>query len=138
MVMADVSLPYVDGYEVSREIKYDPTLEGTPVILLISSIGEFDEIKAAESCADDFIIKPFNSEETTKKVESLIAQHERRKVELAFDSFFGGVFKTESDWGFGGLDESIARSRDSLGSKPLKIISQTVAKNLEIGLETAK
>ncbi len=138
VVIADIFLSDKNGYEVSREIKGDPTLEGTPVILLISSLGVFDEVRAAESCADDFIVKPFSSEETAKKVESLIAQYEREKVESAFNSFFGGVFKTESDLEFDEFNETIAHSRDSLGYKSLEIILQSIAKNLETGCEIAK
>lgn len=138
IVIADIFLSDKNGYEVSREIKGDPTLEGTPVILLISSLGVFDEVKAAESCADDFIIKPFSSEEITKKVESLIARHEREKVESAFNSFFEGVFKTEGDLEFEEFNESISCSRDSLGHKSPEIIFQTIAKNLESGCEIAK
>jgi DNA-binding response OmpR family regulator len=138
IVLVDTSLRYKNGYDVSREIKGDPTLEGTPVILLISSLGVFDEVKAAESYADDFIIKPFSSEEITKKVESLIARHEREKEEPAFNSFFGGVSKTEGDLEFEEFNESISRSRDSLGNKSLEIIFQTIAKNLESGCEIAK
>lgn len=138
VVIADIFLSDKNGYEVSREIKGDPTLEGTPVILLISSLGVFDEVRAAESCADDFIVKPFSSEETAKKVESLIAQYEREKVESAFNSFFEGVFKTESDLEFEEFNKTIAHSRDSLGYKSLEIILQAIAKNLETGCEIAK
>src|ERR1700756_1313629 len=74
IVMADVSLSDKDGYEVSREIKDDPYLKNISVILLTSSLGTFDEIKAAEARADDFIIKPFEPRRIVKKVEYLIGQ----------------------------------------------------------------
>jgi DNA-binding response OmpR family regulator len=67
--MADVSRSDKDGYEVSREIKNKLLLKDTPVILLTSSLGTFDETRAVEVCADDFIIKPFKFEEIIKKVE---------------------------------------------------------------------
>src|ERR1700739_4534511 len=76
IVMANVSLSDKDGYEVSREIKNNPLLKDTPVILLTSSLGTFDEIKAARVRADDFIIKPFKFGEITKKVEYLLSQRE--------------------------------------------------------------
>jgi DNA-binding response OmpR family regulator len=69
IVMANVSLSDKDGYEVSREIKNNPLLKDTPVILLTSSLGTFDETRAVEVCADDFIIKPFKFAEIIKKVE---------------------------------------------------------------------
>ncbi|MGE5445078.1 MAG: response regulator [Ignavibacteriales bacterium] len=84
IVVVDVSLPNGDGYEVSGKIKGDPALEGTPVILLVSSLGIFDEVKAAEVCADDFMIKPLKSEKVVEKIESLINQHVEREMSSAF------------------------------------------------------
>jgi DNA-binding response OmpR family regulator len=83
IVMADVSLSDKDGYEVSREIKNNLLLKDTPVILLTSSLGTFDEIRAAEARADDFIIKPFKFEEIAKRVEYLIGQSKERKIRFA-------------------------------------------------------
>src|ERR1700758_5431544 len=81
VVMADVSLFDKDGYEVSREIKNNPLLKDTPVILLTSSLGTFDETRAVEACADDFIIKPFKFDEITKKIEGLKQEEERKRQE---------------------------------------------------------
>ena len=79
VVMADVSLSDKDGYEVSREIKNNLLLRNTPVILLTSSLGTFDETRAIEAFADDFIIKPFKFDEVTKKVEFFISQNKGKK-----------------------------------------------------------
>ncbi len=84
IVIADVSLPNGDGYEVSGKIKGDPVLGGTPVILLAPSLGIFDEVKAAEVCADDFMIKPLKSEKVIEKIESLINRHVKRETDSAF------------------------------------------------------
>src|ERR1700758_4885882 len=80
VVMADVSLSDKDGYEVSREIKNNLLLKDTPVILLTSSLGTFDETRAAEACADDFILKPFKFDEIIKKVEFFISQNKGKKM----------------------------------------------------------
>ncbi len=74
IVLVDVSLQDKNGYDVSREIKNNPILKNTPVILLISSFVTFNETKVAESLADDFIIKPFVFEEIIKKIKSLTVQ----------------------------------------------------------------
>lgn len=68
IVFADISLPDKDGYEVSKEIKDDPLLKNTIVVLLTVSLGLLNETKAAEAGADDFIIKPFGSEELAKRL----------------------------------------------------------------------
>jgi cell division septation protein DedD len=81
IILADVFLPDKDGYEVSREIKDDSLLKDTIVILLSASLGLFDETKAAEAGADDFIIKPFGSAELAKRLESLVGKEELSEVD---------------------------------------------------------
>src|ERR1700739_1825248 len=106
VVMADVSLSDKDGYEVSREIKNNPLLKDTPVILLTSSLGTFDEIKAARVRADDFIIKQFKFGEITKKVEYLLSQ--RGKKEIIFEPLPEEPYRKESLGEFEGIfDEKI-------------------------------
>src|SRR5246127_5313019 len=83
VVMADVSLSDKDGYEVSREIKNNLLLRNTPVILLTSSLGTFDETRIVEVCADDFILKPLiesRTKEITERVEFLINQSRERRI----------------------------------------------------------
>src|ERR1700740_2186787 len=57
IVLIDVSLSDKDGYKISREIKNDPLLKNTSVILLTASPETFDKTKAVRARADDFIIK---------------------------------------------------------------------------------
>ncbi len=85
IVVVDVSLSDGDGYEVSGRIKEEQVLEDTPVILIVSSLGAFDEVKAAEVRADDFMIKPLKPEIIIKKVEFLISQYEKREINSAFN-----------------------------------------------------
>lgn len=81
IALVDVFLRDKDGYEVSREIKGDPLLKNTAVILLTASLGLFNETKAAEAGADDFIIKPCGSKELIKRLESLIDEEEPSKAD---------------------------------------------------------
>lgn len=104
IILVDVSLPNGDGYEVSGKIKGDPALEYIPVILIASSLGVFDEVKAAGARADDFLIKPLKSERIIKKVESLINQYERREIGSIFNSLSHTEVVGESD-GFEMLNE---------------------------------
>lgn len=76
VVLADVSLPDKDGYEISREIKDDPHLKNTSVILVAESVEAFDKAKADEVYADEVIRKPFEAAEIKKKVEFLTIRKE--------------------------------------------------------------
>lgn len=61
LVLADVYMPEVDGYELCRSIKQDERFAKTPVVLLISSFEPFDEAEARRAGADDVVTKPFQS-----------------------------------------------------------------------------
>jgi CheY-like chemotaxis protein len=61
LVMADVSLPGKDGYEICEFVKSHPELKHTPVILLVPAFEPFDEERAARVGADHHLTKPFQS-----------------------------------------------------------------------------
>jgi len=70
IVLADIHLPGVDGYELCRQIKNFPSFGGVRVILLTSDFEDIDKLKLEVSQADDYISKPFKTEEILKKVKS--------------------------------------------------------------------
>ncbi len=73
LVMADVSIPGRNGYEICEFIKSHPELQATPVILLVPAFEPFDEEKARSVGADHFLTKPFQSIRTLiSTVKSLI------------------------------------------------------------------
>jgi DNA-binding response OmpR family regulator len=63
LAVIDVRMPKVDGYEVTRRIKSDPTTSSIRVILLTSNSQEPDVLKGFAAGADDYMIKPFSPEE---------------------------------------------------------------------------
>lgn len=76
IILADVVMPQKNGYEVSAEIKNDPELKDTPVLLLAGTFEPFDEDEAKRVGADGYIIKPFESQSLIRKVKELIAGRE--------------------------------------------------------------
>lgn len=61
LVMIDVNMPGPDGYQICEAIKEDDQTKHIPVILLVGSFEPFDEEKARQVGADDFLTKPFQS-----------------------------------------------------------------------------
>jgi CheY-like chemotaxis protein len=61
LVMADVNMPGLNGYQICEQIKQDEVLRQTPVILLVGSFEPFDEDEARRVGADDYLTKPFQS-----------------------------------------------------------------------------
>jgi len=72
LVIADISMPGMDGFELCRAIKSDPNLGHTSVLLLPGAFDHFDEAKAQEVCADGWLTKPFESQALLDKVSQLV------------------------------------------------------------------
>ncbi len=70
IVLADVDLPGMNGYEICGAVKKDFSLKKVQVILLVAKTNGTDEKKINEAGADDYIIKPFEPEELINKIET--------------------------------------------------------------------
>jgi DNA-binding NtrC family response regulator len=71
LVLMDVMMPGMNGYEVTEVIKKDPALRFTPVILLTAQSGLDDIVEGLSRGADDYIRKPFQPEELVARLKSL-------------------------------------------------------------------
>ncbi len=88
LVLLDIVMPGMDGYEVCRRIRSSPGFEFLPVVMITAS-GEQEKIRAIEAGADDFVSKPFDQGELLARVASLARVKryqdtiERQAAELA-------------------------------------------------------
>ena len=69
LILLDIMLPGIDGYDVLREIRKQYT---TPVIMLSAKGETFDKVLGLELGADDYIIKPFDSKELVARVKAVL------------------------------------------------------------------
>jgi class 3 adenylate cyclase len=72
LILLDVQMPRLDGYEVCRRLKADPLTQFVPIVIVTARDAEEEKIKAIEAGADDFITKPFNSLMLLTRVRSLM------------------------------------------------------------------
>jgi len=72
IILADVFMPKMDGYQLCGMLKKDPALKDIPVLLLAGTFENFDDAMAARVGADDHITKPFESAELISKVKKLV------------------------------------------------------------------
>ncbi len=70
LVLLDIVMPGIDGYEVCKRIRGNPATEFLPVIMMTAS-GDQEKISAIQAGADDFVSKPFNQRELLARVASL-------------------------------------------------------------------
>ncbi|MBE5958776.1 MAG: response regulator transcription factor [Lachnospiraceae bacterium] len=69
LILLDLMLPGIDGYQVCREIRKD---NNTPIIILSAKSETFDKVLGLELGADDYIIKPFDSKELIARVKAVL------------------------------------------------------------------
>ncbi len=70
LVLLDVTMPGMDGYEVCRRMKADPALHQVPVIFLSALSDTLDKVKAFSVGGVDYVTKPFKAEEISARVET--------------------------------------------------------------------
>ncbi|MEH2240414.1 hybrid sensor histidine kinase/response regulator [Nostoc sp.] len=71
LILLDVMMPGIDGYEVTRRIRNNPAISYIP-ILLITAFHESSVVEGLDAGADDFIRKPFDTDELLARVRSLL------------------------------------------------------------------
>lgn len=72
LIVSDISMPHMNGIELSRKIKSDKRTSHIPVILLTALTAEEDQLKGLETGANDYITKPFNFEVLNAKIKNLL------------------------------------------------------------------
>lgn len=72
LVLLDIMLPGIDGYEVCREIRKDSKV---PIIMLSAKTEVFDKVLGLELGADDYMIKPFDSKELVARVKAVLRRY---------------------------------------------------------------
>lgn len=80
LILLDLMLPGIDGYQVCREIRSKSNL---PIIMLSAKGEIFDKVLGLELGADDYIMKPFDSKELVARVKAVLRRYQPAKPEAS-------------------------------------------------------
>jgi len=72
LIVLDIMMPKIDGYEACRKLKQDPAMKDVPVILLTAKGRDIDRKLGLEVGADDYITKPFSPSKLLEKIGSFL------------------------------------------------------------------
>ncbi|MCM8792502.1 MAG: response regulator transcription factor [Candidatus Omnitrophica bacterium] len=107
LIILDIMLPGMDGFEVCRIIKQDSRFKNIPIIMLTAKGEEIDKVVGLELGADDYIVKPFSPRELILRIKAIlrrISSSEEEKKDILFA---------------GDLTVDISRHKVLLGSKEI-------------------
>jgi signal transduction histidine kinase/DNA-binding response OmpR family regulator/Tfp pilus assembly protein PilF len=79
LIISDVMMPEMDGYEFLAHVKSSATLRGIPVVMLTARAAEEDMLQGLSLGVDDYIIKPFSAKELKIRIHNLLANQEIRR-----------------------------------------------------------
>jgi two-component system phosphate regulon response regulator PhoB len=74
LIVLDLMLPEIDGLEVCKILRRDPSTAGIPVIMLTARAAEMDRVIGLELGADDYVTKPFSPRELVLRIKKLLAR----------------------------------------------------------------
>jgi len=72
LILMDIQLPVMDGYEVTRRIKADPSLSSIPIIAVTSYALSGDEERARAAGCNDFVPKPYSPRQLLAKIREFL------------------------------------------------------------------
>ncbi len=74
LILLDVMMPGMDGFEVLEKIKEDPAHVNTPIIMLTAKDQSADVLKGYQSGATSYLVKPFNLDELVETINQVLEQ----------------------------------------------------------------
>ena len=101
LILLDIIMPGMDGFEVCRQIKEDQKLRNIPVIMITASVVKQDHVRGIEAGADEFLSKPFDQAEVLARIKILLKlkaiDDERKRAEFQKEVALKALQKSHDD-----------------------------------------
>ena len=101
IIVSDVMMPEMDGFELLENVRNDESLLSIPFIMLTAKSGYEDKVKGLLAGVDDYITKPFDSNELTVRLNSLVDKNNERSAALEAEensSELKVITKADHNW----------------------------------------
>lgn len=108
LIVLDLMLPEVDGFEVCKILRRDPGTAAIPILMLTARAAEMDRVLGLELGADDYVTKPFSPRELVLRIRKLLARVKAAEEPL-------------EQLEFGPLAIDVPRHRVSIGGAPVDL-----------------
>ena len=129
VIVSDLMMPDMDGYEVISKLRRDPMFAHTPILILTAKTDLEDKLTAFEKGADDYLSKPFNLEEFQARIRVLVQRGEAAKTARTLisstdtiDSHILAVHSLRGGSGCSSIGLNLAMGFHSLWNKPTLLI----------------
>lgn len=72
LILTDMNMPYMDGIELTKNLKSDPTLSSIPIVMVTTEADEDEKKRAFEVGVDDYLVKPANAEQISESIKRIL------------------------------------------------------------------
>jgi len=128
LILLDINMPELDGFELCRLFKADPALKEIPVIFISAMSDSLDKVKAFGVGGVDYITKPFQTDEVEARVKTHVTLYQQQRVERELlENTLNGSFKLLTEILFATDPQSFARTRR------LRELTKIVVEKLSLG-----
>lgn len=91
LILLDIMLPGIDGFEVCRKIRQNQFYRDIPIIMLTAKGEEIDKVLGFELGIDDYVVKPFSPRELTLRIRAVLKRNRRHSSQMAEVLSSGGL-----------------------------------------------
>ena len=120
LIVSDIMMPEMDGYELLEHIKQHPDWQKKPVVMLTARADEEDKLQALRLGVDDYLLKPFSPAELSARIANLLSNYQKRRS-------FQEVEKVAVD-----IDFEVEESADQLWLSELEATVQRQSLEIEM------
>ena len=71
-ILTDMNMPYMDGIEITKNLKSDPALNSIPVVMVTTEADEDEKRRAFEAGVDDYLVKPTNADQINESIKKIL------------------------------------------------------------------